>query len=221
MSEKQDLENQVLEYVAGDNALDHQPLDLDSISRIGTMVRRIHDVSELFPIPEQSWSTIIPTANANLMCHNDLAPWNLIMGKQWSFIDWDGAGPSTRRWDLAYASQSFAMLIDGEPTETAALRLRAFVDGYGADQALREALPAAISERTAAMFTFLHKSHLDGTQPWADMFRDGHGEFWRAASEYVKRNEETWARALNASHATNSATTPTRKQGVNERNDGH
>jgi tRNA A-37 threonylcarbamoyl transferase component Bud32 len=192
-----DSGRQILEFVEGTNALDQLPLELPALHRIGEQIRRIHDVSELFPVSEvNEWSMLLPATNPDLMCHNDLAPWNLIRGERWVFIDWDGAGPSTRLWDLAYAAQSFATLVASEPVEAASTRLRAFVDGYRADAALREALPGAMSARTAAMFDLLHRSHRDGTQPWADMFGAGHGEFWRSAHEYVEQNRPAWKRAL-------------------------
>jgi hypothetical protein len=82
------------------------------------------------------------------------------------------------------------------PVDEAALRLRAFVDGYGADVALRKALPAAMAERTAAMYELLKSSHETAFQPWADMYVNGHGEHWRAAADYVLRNQATWEQAL-------------------------
>lgn len=91
------------------------------------------------------------------------------------------------------------MLVEGEAVESAASRLRAFVDGYEADTLLREALPAAMAKRTAAMFELLRTSTETGLQPWADMHVNGHGEFWRAATEYVTQNETAWERALSRS----------------------
>jgi hypothetical protein len=74
--------------------------------------------------------------------------------------------------------------------------LRAFVDGYEADGALRKALPAAMTKRTAAMFNLLKSSNQTGSQPWADMYINGHGEHWRAAAQYVARNQAAWEQAL-------------------------
>jgi Ser/Thr protein kinase RdoA (MazF antagonist) len=187
----------MVEYIEGVLALDHLPLGQEDLLRVGWMIRQIHDASQAVVIPyPDEWNTLLPAEDPNLMCHNDLAPWNLITGDRWVFIDWDGAGPSTRLWDLAYAAQSFALLFEGQPVEEAALRLRAVIDGYEADDALRKALPAAMAKRTAAMFNLLKSSNETGFQPWADMYINGHGEHWRAAARYVVRNQGVWEQAL-------------------------
>lgn len=187
----------VVEYIEGLLALDQLPLGQDDLQRVGRMIRHIHDASEEVVIPNpDDWNMLLPAENPNLMCHNDLAPWNLIMGDRWVFIDWDGAGPSTRLWDLAYAAQSFGMLFAEQPVADAALRLRAVVDGYEAGDALRKALPAAMAKRTAAMFKLLKSSKQTGFQPWADMYINGHGEHWRAAAQYVVQNQAAWELAL-------------------------
>ncbi|WP_045729371.1 phosphotransferase [Pseudarthrobacter chlorophenolicus] len=189
----------VVEFVSGPSAMDRLPMNLQDLVRVGGMIRQIHDASEAFAIPNpDSWEMLLPAEQPDLMCHNDLAPWNLITGERWVFIDWDGAGPSTRLWDLAYSAQSFGLLIEGEPVQDAALRLRALVDGYDADASLRAALPAAMVRRTAAMYQLLESSHQSGFQPWADMFVNGHGAHWQAAARYVERNQQAWADALAA-----------------------
>jgi hypothetical protein len=111
------------------------------------------------------------------------------------FIDWDGAGPSTRLWDFAYAAQSFAHLVAGEPVDAAAARLAALVGGYGADSALRAALPAALAWRTSAMAELLRSPHATGRQPWARVYVDD-GAHWRDAAAYVAAHAEEWRLAL-------------------------
>ncbi|MFT3855801.1 MAG: phosphotransferase [Ilumatobacteraceae bacterium] len=188
-------DRQVIEFVPGTLAMELLPLDHSALRRVGAMIRRLHDASTGFPVPPD-WSTLLPTVDPDLICHNDLAPWNLVMGERWVFIDWDGAGPSTRLWDLAYAAQSFALLVAGQPVAAAAARLAALADGYDADAGLRAALPETMLERTAAMHDMLRSAHAAGRQPWGRMYVEGHGEHWRTATEYVRRHRDAWQAAL-------------------------
>lgn len=97
---KDHAERHVIEYVEGVSALDQLPLGQDDLLRVGRLIRQIQDASEGFGLPETTgWNLLLPAENPTLMCHNDLAPWNLIMGERWVFIDWDAAGPSTRLSD--------------------------------------------------------------------------------------------------------------------------
>ncbi|MEO7122503.1 MAG: aminoglycoside phosphotransferase, partial [Lacisediminihabitans sp.] len=95
-----------------------------------------------------------------------------------------------------YSAQSFAFLVAGQSVADAAARLVAFVDGYGADQDMREALPAAMVRRTAAMLELLRSAHDSGLQPWGQMYVEGHGDHWSGALEYVTAHQHAWAAAL-------------------------
>lgn len=191
---------QVIEFVPGPLALDAGPLTHAELHRVGAMVRVIHDASETYiPATDAGWTTAIPAPGVELICHNDLAPWNLIIGDRWVFIDWDAAAPSTRLWDLAYAAGAFTLSDAGQPPREAAQNLAAFIDGYDADESLREALPAALGRRAAAMHHLLESAHRSGREPWGSMYADGHGEHWRAATDYAKRHHELWAETLLAS----------------------
>lgn len=188
---------QVLEYVPGELALHAPELTPAQLSRVGGMIRAVHDASEAFTPPSDArWQTAIPSPGDDLICHNDLAPWNLIIGDRWVFIDWDAAGPSTRLWDLAYAAQAFTLQDPARPAEHAAARLRAFVDGYQADGSMRDALPQAMVERAEAMVHLLTSSHENGREPWASMHRDGHGSHWSSVARYTDRHQSSWTRAL-------------------------
>ncbi|MFF2051835.1 phosphotransferase enzyme family protein [Leifsonia sp. NPDC058194] len=198
---------QIIEFVPGRLALGGEPLDHAGLARVGRLVRAIHDASADYAAPTGvKWDVLLPAPEAdlvsadvlgaNLICHNDLAPWNLMTGERWVFIDWDGAGPSTRLWDLAYAAQSFTLNDTSIRPDVAAGRLAAFVDGYGADAALRSALPTAVAERAAAMHDLLREAHETGREPWGTMYLHGHGEHWRTAADYAAAHVDVWRRAL-------------------------
>lgn len=194
---------QVLEHVPGDLAMDAPPLDLAGLARVGAIVRRFHDVAEgRGPGPRDGWSVLLPPPDDDawprILCHHDLAPWNLVLGESWVFIDWDGAGPSTRPWDLAYAAQTFTLDDPAADPAVSASRLAALVDGYDPDGALRAALPEALVRRPAAMRDHLARAAATGFEPWATMHREGHGEHWGAVADHVARHRRLWAEAVGA-----------------------
>ena len=181
----------------GTLAIAGAPLTAADLRRVGSMIREIHDAGARYvPEPDAVWQTAIPAPAADLVCHNDLAPWNLVTGDRWVFIDWDAAAPSTRLWDLAYAAQAFALADDEREPESAARDLASLVDGYGADDGLRQDLPRAMEERTAAMLALLEGARSTGEEPWASMHADGHGDHWARALRYVREHRAVWVRAL-------------------------
>lgn len=195
---------QVIEFVDGALAQDQMPLTHDELYRVGEIVRSIHDASPSVQRADLgSWPVLLPTdGTADLVCHNDLAPWNLIIGARWVFIDWDGAGPSTRLWDLAYSAQAFALLVHGQSVVDATARLRSFINGYDADDELRQTLPDAMARRTGAMSEFLRVAHENGRQPWGRMYIDGHGAHWRETHHYIRAHHDAWITALTSTRKT-------------------
>jgi Phosphotransferase enzyme family len=85
----------VLEYIPGQLADTMPPLDADGLHRVGGLIRDLHDKAVGFEPPAAArWNVVIPPDRRDLICHHDLAPWNLVIGAdRWVFIDWDGAGP--------------------------------------------------------------------------------------------------------------------------------
>jgi len=193
-----DTGRQILEFIPGVMADQLVPLDCAELQRLGQMIRRLHDAAETFRAPPDArWDVVIPPDRDELVCHHDLAPWNLVRdGDRWVFIDWDGAGPGSRLWDLAYAAHGFVgMHQDGEPTMDG-LRLRSLIDGYGLNEDQRRQLPALIAAHVRGMYDLLHDGHTTGRQPWARLWAEGHGEHWGPTADYINHNTGLWTAAL-------------------------
>ncbi|GAB4050977.1 phosphotransferase [Catellatospora paridis] len=188
---------QVLEYVSGEIGDATGTYSVSELAEIGRMQRALHDAAAAFvPDAGTRWETPIPPDRTELVCHNDVAPWNLVRADHgWVLIDWDGAAPSSRLWDLAYAAQSMAgMSPRREPAESAA-RLRAYTDGYGLDPAQGPELAALLGRRARAMYDLLETGFRENRQPWARIFTED-GPYWRDTAAYLDRHTAVWAAAL-------------------------
>jgi len=188
----------VVEYIPGQLAHDLPPMTVPELGRIGRLIRELHDASaSIVPPADAVWNVAIPPDREELICHHDLAPWNLVRdGARWVFIDWDGSGPGSRLWDLAYAAHGFVPLgAGGDPTHDAG-RLRALVDGYGLDAEQRRALPPLVVDHTRAMFDLLEDGARTGRQPWARLHAEGHAGHWGPAADYIERNQDAFAEAI-------------------------
>jgi Ser/Thr protein kinase RdoA (MazF antagonist) len=189
---------QVLEYIPGQMANTLPLLTAGELGRLGDLIREMHDAAESFrPPPSPRWWVVIAPDREDLICHHDLAPWNLVRdGDRWVFIDWDGAGPGSRLWDLAYAANSFVPFAEGGDPVLDGSRLRALADGYGLDEQQRRAFPALIAAHTRGMFDLLRTSSLTGEQPWARLYAEGHGRYWGAAADYIEAHLGWWTAVL-------------------------
>ncbi|TDD46759.1 aminoglycoside phosphotransferase family protein [Kribbella antibiotica] len=189
----------VLEYIPGAIAETLTPFSLEDLHRVGRLIRELHDAMEGFAAPtDAAWQVVVPDpAGGDLICHNDLAPWNLVCNEdRWVFIDWDNAGPATRLWDLGYAATGFVPFTPDGDVRVDGPRLRALVDGYGLDEAQREALPAQIAAHTRGSYDLLVDGHRTGTQPWARLYTEGHGDYWGPTAAYIEANHDAWLTAL-------------------------
>ena len=195
---RNDTGRQVLEYIPGVMADQLAPLDVDGLHRLGRIIRCLHDAAETFqPPPDAQWQVVIPPDQDELVCHHDLAPWNLVRdGDRWVFIDWDGAGPGSRLWDLAYAAHGFVRLHHRGNPAVDGPRLRALVDGYGLGEQQRRELPELITAHVRGMYELLQHGHAIGTQPWARLWAEGHGQHWGPAADYIDSNVALWVAAL-------------------------
>jgi hypothetical protein len=195
-----DRGRQVLSYVPGH--VDSSPVDLtrSQVFEVGRLIRDFHDAVSTFIPPKGSvWNVAIPPNEELLICHHDLAPWNLVRGPtNFVFIDWDGAGPGSRLWDLSYAAHGFTPLSPATSTSDKyrANRLAALVDGYALDNDDRRALIAMLVPRIRSMYSLLKNGNESGTEPWKTLWSQGHGNAWLEDAAFTEQRIPTWAAAL-------------------------
>ncbi|MFE9202320.1 phosphotransferase enzyme family protein [Micromonospora sp. NPDC007230] len=194
---RDDRGRQVLEYVPGELGDPSGTYTLDELASIGAFVADLHRATATFlPPPSAAWQRVIPPDREDLICHHDVAPWNLVRSARgWVLIDWDSAGPGTRLWELAYAAQSMTGIRPDRPLGESAERLRALVDGYGLGAADRPALAALLGRRARAMYDLLCRGARDGVQPWARIHAED-GAYWRATAELLDAHVDRWSAAL-------------------------
>jgi hypothetical protein len=170
------------------------------LRRAARLIRDFHDaVAGFIPPPGAQWQVLLPADGDEIIAHHDLAPWNLIIAeREWAFIDWDVAAPGTRLGDLAYAMHGFAPL-SANPAyqrDDAGRRLRLIADAYGLSEQQRLDIIPLLGQRAQAMYDFLARQAARGTQPWARLWDEGHGDVWQADAAYIIRREHEWHQAL-------------------------
>jgi hypothetical protein len=177
----------------------------DELAVAGRLVRRYHDaVASFMPPPGTSWQALVGTpAEHEVVCHNDLSPWNTVYrdGAPVTFLDWDLAAPGPRLWDVAWAIYRYVPLFDddscrrlGIPVQQRAPRVGIFCDAYGLEE--RERLFETVCARIDAMVASARAWGEAGLPGWRDVWRDTRGRQWLAGRAYVAANADEWARSL-------------------------
>jgi Ser/Thr protein kinase RdoA (MazF antagonist) len=102
------------------------------------MLRELHDATDGFDRTGRVWA-LSAREPAEVICHNDFAPYNLAFrdGLPVGAIDFEAASPGPRAWDLAYLAYRLVPLAhpdnpDLPPRPDAPARLAALCTAYGA-----------------------------------------------------------------------------------------
>lgn len=202
-----DQGREVLTFVEGEPGIEPLPVTATSdegLVAMARLIRRYHDAVERFaPPPDASWRLAVgaPTTG-DLVCHNDLAPYNTIYrrGAPVALIDWDLAAPAPREWDIAYALWRFVPLYDdaecrsrGLTPEPRGRRIRLFCDAYGLEN--RAGLLDVVRRRQQAV--------PDSVQAWAAEGHEGFARMWAEGMQgplddiaYLDEQRDAWERYL-------------------------
>ena len=173
-----------------------------ALANVARLLRRYHDATTSFVPPKDvAWRVQVgaPTTG-DVICHNDIAPWNTIVaeGQVVAFIDWDFAAPGPRLWDIAHALWRFVPLYEdrafGDPDEQAR-RMRVFRDAYGLVKSAATLLDT-ITRRQQALHDTVTAWAADGEPAFVALWRDGHAEAVTCDMAYLRRHRPSFERAL-------------------------
>lgn len=161
---------EILTFIPGEVLAWQKPevlWDPAHLTAAAVLLRNLHDASLQLLDPQLVWRQ--PRREpAEVVCHNDFAPYNLIVsqGELAGVIDFDMASPGTRVWDLSYLGYRLAPYAEdapnydsgrwGEPDE----RLLTLVEAYGGGIRLSEVL-ATMVERLEALAEFTEQRYAD------------------------------------------------------------
>jgi hypothetical protein len=140
-----------------------------------TYLARLHEASAGFDPTGAVWRLPVREP-AEVVCHNDFAPYNMVFveEKLTGVVDWDTASPGPRVWDLAYLAYRLVPLAHpanhdapaGDDHERSA-RLALVCQTYGHGVTPRQVLPVVV-ERLYALADF---SDARGLGAHAEMYR--------------------------------------------------
>jgi len=157
-----DQGREMLTYLAGETIGDRAVwpawASADSmLAQVGQWLRRVHDLTADFTPPaDECWFAGRTMGPGLIVGHQDAAPFNAVVDgdRLVGFIDWDGAGPSSREWDLAFSALPWVPLTaptgggpsSGQDLHERRRRLHLLLDAYGYDGD-RRAFAAVVPQR--------------------------------------------------------------------------
>lgn len=171
-----------------------------AVVEVGRLIQRLHEAVADFRPPSCAVWWQMPGAphDGDVVCHNDLAPYNTVYrdGLPVAFIDWDTASPAPREWDLAHAVWRFAPVSADAglaPAETGR-RIRLLCDGYGLP--LDRNFLRMVQRRQQVLHDTVQEMAARGAAAFLAMWGTRHSEAPLRDKHYVESNFETLAQVL-------------------------
>lgn len=178
----------------------------DTLTAVARLIRRFHDASTDFTAPPgANWHMTGAYPDAGeVICHNDLAPWNTVFvdKRPVAFIDWDLAAPGPRLWDVAFALWHFVPLYgdpDSDPFDVTvfaprARRTRLFCDAYGLPD--RRGVIDMVQERQLSAYAAVEQGAEAGDPAYQRLWELGAGNGIRRQINYVQKHCHELEQAL-------------------------
>ena len=171
-----------------------------ALTEVAWVIRAFHDAARDFVPPPCEWSDFAadPSGIEEIVCHNDLGPWNLVRSMDsWVFIDWDLAAPGRVAWDLGWAILSLVPFFPDRmpPPDELRRRLEVFCSAYGLDRIPRDVIHVAF-ERAAFEANMIRTRGERGLEPHARLLREGHYDVWQATATTIAAHEQAWTQMV-------------------------
>jgi 8-oxo-dGTP diphosphatase len=167
-----DRGREILSYLPGRVAdIDSELLSAAQIRSLVRWTRRYHDAVAGFSHPGP-WR-FFPVANPTLICHNDIAPYNVsFAGDQLTGVfDWDLAAPSTPLFELAFIAWNCVPLWRDVGPDNAAGRLRMIASAYG--RFLPREILRAVPDRIQLVLDWIPVAAAAGDEGMANLMLAG------------------------------------------------
>lgn len=203
-----------LTYIEGETYPAATPETLPELSlvAIGRLIRRFHDATAGFVLPEGvAWAHAAEreVPGEHVVCHNDISPRNIVFrnGAPVALIDWDLASPAPRAWDVAHvvwqcvptiAEAHFSLngWAGVPPLDVRLQRMRTLVNAYGLTAAEREGFADLIALRIARTASGIRALARQGGDVFKRMVEDGTVAQIEADREWVVAHREQIDRAI-------------------------
>jgi aminoglycoside phosphotransferase (APT) family kinase protein len=200
-----DKGREILSFIEGDSIGDGRPWPSwawsdETLSQTGELLRRYHEAVRTFIPPQDAqWRyPSVRTTGRSVVCHNDVAPYNLVWrdGRIVGLVDWDLACPSNAVWDVAFAAWQTTPLHDpahaeslGAESSEAPRRLRLFLDAYGLRD--RVGFVDLMKERIEMSIERIQGLAAAGDPQFSQLDTGPHLEYMRGAIRHIEHTRPT------------------------------